>query len=166
MKKVLVIFIKNKRIDKIRKIFDPRFKDFKSHISLVYPFYVSDKKQLDKHIRDSIKKLKPFHIVLNGLKKSAKEYYLYLLIKKGNSHIKLLYKNFNSGILKNFKNKDMPKYIPHVSLGVFKNKIEINNAIKEIKKEKLKVECTVDKISLLTLRKNHSIKSVKNFKLK
>ena len=59
-----------------------------------------------------------------------------------------LYKKFNSGPLKGFKNPDMPKYIPHVSLGNFKTKKEFNEFKKEIEKKNLKITLEVDQILL------------------
>jgi len=135
------------------------------HITLVYLFEIENQKELYTHIQESIKNIKSFDLSLCGLKKSAKEYYLYLLVDKGKDKITKLYQKLNSGILKDFKNKDMPKYIPHLSLGVFETKKEIGIAISEIKKEEICFETTINSIQLLTIDKDHSLKSTKNFKL-
>lgn len=167
MKQVLVILIKKSReVEEIRKSYLKDYKKFKPHITLVYPFKIKDQRSLNEHIENSLQKLKPFELTLEGLKKSAKEYYLYLLVKEGKKELMHLYKNLNSGILKNFKNKDMPVYIPHITLGIFDSKDEINNAIKKIERLKLRSEMKVTKIELLTLNSDNSIKKIEEFKLK
>jgi len=167
VKQAIVILLKpNKGVEDIRRKYVPNFGRFKPHLTLVYTFEDISQKQLNEHIKNSIKNIKPFEITLEGLKKSAKEYYLYLLVKKGKGEIVQLYKTLNTGILKYFKNKDMPRYIPHISLGVFKTKKQIDRAIKEIEKEDLKINYFINEIQLLTLKKDYSIKNIKRFKLK
>ena len=167
MKQAIVILLpENKKIRRVRKKYEPYYKKFKLHISLVYPFQNVPKKQLYEHIRKSLKKIKPFKLTLKGLKKSAKEYYLYLLVNKGKSELKEAYKNLHSKLLTKSKNKNMPKYIPHITLGVFKTKKDIDNAIKKIKNQNLILKTKVNEISLLILDKNDKIKSIKKFKLK
>jgi|APSaa5957512622_1039677.scaffolds.fasta_scaffold02972_3 2'-5' RNA ligase len=138
MKQVIIIPIKNKQLEKI--VASP-------HITLVYPFSINKKKLLE-YIKETINKTKKFKIILKGHQKSAKEYYLYLLISSGKRKVMSLYKKFNSGPLKGFKNPDMPKYIPHVSLGNFKTKKEFNEFKKEIEKKNLKITLEVDQILL------------------
>lgn len=141
-------------------------KKYKPHITLVYPFEDIDQKKLNEHIKKSIKNIHPFRIVLRGLQKSAKEYYLYLLVKNGKSKVMKLYRNLNSGLLKGFKNKDMPRYTPHITLGVFKTKKELDLALKQEKARRKEYIVKINSIQLSTLNKNNSIKSIKNFKLK
>ncbi len=161
-----IILQRTKKIDEVRAKYDKDYKKFESHINLVYPFEGINQKELYKHIEKSIEEIKSFKLVLKGLKKSAKDYYLYLLVDKGKRELMKLYKNLNKGLLKNFKNKAMPQYIPHLSLGVFRNKKEIDIAINKLKKEKLKAEYIIDEINLLTLNKSLTIKSRKKFELK
>jgi len=165
MKQVINIIIENKEIDRIRKKYDKNYGKIKSHISLVYPFEVDDG-ELREHINNIINNFGKFEIILRGFEKSAKEYYLYLLIDKGNEKIIELYKKFNSGILSGFKNKDMPVYIPHVTLGVFNSEEEINKAVQELEKQKIKIKFFVDKINLLTLNGDFSINKQEDFQLK
>tara|TARA_Y100000034_G_C6896509_1_gene413442 strand:- start:1704 stop:2204 length:501 start_codon:yes stop_codon:yes gene_type:complete len=166
MKQVITILLRpNKKIEEIRKKSGINTKKFKPHINIIYPFELKDQKRLFKHIKESIKNIKKFRLTLKGLKKSTKEYYLYLLVDKGKKQTRRLYNQLHKGILKDFKNKDMPKYIPHLSLGNFKSKKEIDKAIKEIKKENIYFETKISSVQLLTLNKDSSLKSVKNFKL-
>jgi len=166
MKQAIAILLKeDKNIEKIRKKYVPNYKKFKPHITLVYDFKINNQKQLNEHIKNSIKGIKQFKLSLESLKKSTKGYYLYLLVKKGKKEIIKLYKKLNSRILKGFKNKDMPKFVPHITIGLFETKKEINRAIKEIKKENIKFKTKINYIDLLNLDKNDKIKSIKRFKL-
>ncbi len=166
MKQAIVLFIKNKKkIDKIRIKYDPYFKKFKAHITIVYRFRKKKEEILYKHIRDAIKEIKPFKITLQWYGRSEKENYLYFLIKEGLPNVMKLHKILNSGILKNVKNKKFSRYIPHLTLGVFKTKKELNKARKELP-SKLKVVEKVEGIVLLTLDKNKKTLSRKTFKLK
>ena len=153
----IILKIKHKSINLSKKI--------KPHITLVYPFEDFNQQDLIKHIENSIEGIKPFQITLKGLKKSAKDYYLYLLVSKGKNKIIKLHKKLNSGILKYVKNKDMPRYIPHITLGVFKSKKEINSAMKNSLLKNQEYSTKVNSIQLLTLNKNNPIKSIKNFRL-
>jgi len=166
VKQAIVIFVNNKKVNYIRKKYDSGFKKYRSHISLVYNFNISNQRELFVHIQKSIKGIKPFNIKLKGLGKSAKEYYLYLLINKNKSIIMKLYKKLNLGLLSGFENKNLPKYIPHVTLGIFNSRKDIDEASNSLEKDRLGVNMVISKISLLTLNPDNSIKSIKNFKLK
>jgi 2'-5' RNA ligase len=165
MKQVINILIKNKNISRLQKEYNPDYKKIIPHITLVYPFENVNQENLIKHIKKQLKNTKKFKITLRGFGKSAKEYYLYLLVKKGNTNLITLYKKLNSGLLKNFKKKDMPRYIPHISLGNFKTAQEINKVLLKLKNNPLKIDYLVEKITLLTLN-THKIKSKKEFRLK
>lgn len=166
MKQVINILLKkDKSIERIREKYVSDYKKLRPHINLVYPFEINDQKELYNHINKSIKGTKPFKLTLKGLKKSSKEFYLYLLADEGNAELIKLYKNLNSGILKNFRNKSMPKYIPHLTIGVFKTKREIDCAMKELKGNKIRYETEIKSIQLITLDKNNLISRVKNFAL-
>lgn len=166
MKQVINILLKlDKRVERIGRKYGALSDEIKPHITLVYPFEINDQKELTKHIENVISKSVKFKITLKGLRKSEKGYYLYLLVNRGRDKILELYKGLNSGILSGFENKDMPSFVPHISLGIFNSEEQINKAIKEIGKQNLKVECLIDKINLLTLE-GHKIISFKEFKLK
>lgn len=142
------------------------YKKRNPHITLVYPFEIKNQKDLEKHIKKSIENIKPFKITLKGLKKSKKEYYLYLTVDQGRSQFMKIYRNLNSGILKNFKNPKIPRYTPHMTLRKFKSKKAIDKILKDPKYKNLEFSTKINSIQLLTLRKDESIKSIKNFNLK
>lgn len=142
------------------------YKKRKPHITLVYPFEIKNQKDLEKHIKKSIENIKPFKITLKGFRKSKKEYYLALAIDQGKSQIMEIYRNLNSGILKNFKNPKIPRYIPHMTLEKFKSKKERDKVIKDLKSQNIELSAKINLIQLITVRKDESIKSTKNFNLK
>jgi 2'-5' RNA ligase len=142
------------------------YKKRKPHITLVYPFEIKNQKDLEKHIKKSIENIRSFKITLKGFKKSKKGYYLALAIDQGKSQIMEIYRNLNSRILKDFKNPKIPRYVPHMTLGKFKSKKEIDKIIKNLKPQNLEFSTKINSVQLLTVRKDESIKSIKNFKLK
>ena len=167
MKQTLAIFLnKDKKIEQIRKKYVPNHEKFEPHITLVYPFEFKNQDKLRKHITESIKDFEPFEISLKGLQKSAKGYYLYLLVDKGKEKIISLHEKLNSGILDTFRNPEMPKYIAHLSIGVFESEEEREKAIKEISKINIGFETKIKSIQLLTIDENHSLKFKEDFKLK
>jgi len=165
-KQAIVILLKQyKEIQKIRRKYDPGYEKYSPHITLASPFENINQNRLKEHIKDSIKNIKVFKLELQSLRKSPKEFYLYLLIKKGNDKIVKIHKNLYSKLLGKWLRRDIP-YIPHVTLGVFKTKEQIDSAIKELREQKIEIKVTIDFICLLTLKKDYSIKSIKRFKLK
>ncbi len=167
MKQVINILLKpKKKIERIRKILGVNIKKFKPHITIVYPFDLENQNNLSNHIKSSIQDVKKFKLTLNGLKKSAKGNHLYLLVDKGKKELIDMHKKLHRKILKDFRNKNIPKYIPHLSLGNFKSRKEIDKAIQEIKKQNLYFEMQIKSLQLITLKRNYSIKKIKNFNLK
>ncbi|MFW6030435.1 MAG: 2'-5' RNA ligase family protein [Halanaerobiales bacterium] len=160
---ITILLDKDESIEQIRKKYIPNYEKFEPHITLVFPFEFEDQDKLKEHIYESLENFEPFKISLEGLQKSSKDYYLYLLVDKCKKEIINLHKKLNSGILKDFRNPDMPKYIPHLSMGVFESNEEIEKAIEEISKMNIKFETRVNSVQLLTLDEDHSLKSKKDF---
>lgn len=164
MKQVLTIFLeKDERIERVRKKYFPNYEKFEPHITLVYPFEFENQDKLKEHIIKSLNGSKPFEISLEGLQKSAKGYYIYLLVNKGNEKIFRLHKTLNSGLLNNFRNPDMPEYIAHLSIGILQNEKQREKAIDEISKMNIKFEMKIKSIQLLTIDEDHSLKSRVDF---
>jgi 2'-5' RNA ligase len=163
--KAVVIYPGNiSEINKIQKKYDGRL--MKPHVTLVYPFYGVDEVELRNHIERVIKGVKPFQLELKGIGKSKKEFYLYLLCKKGKNEIMKIYRGLHKSLLKEFKNEDMPKYTPHVTLGKFENLEEINKVVDKLESEKLRFVSKINAIYLLTFEiKNHKAKLVNTEKI-
>ena len=166
MKNVLTIFLeKDDKIEQVRKKYIPNYEKFEPHITLVYPFEFKDQDKLKDHISESLKDFEPFEISLEGLQKSARGYYLYLLVNKGKEKIVSLHEKLNEGILDAFRNSDMPKYVAHLSIGVLLNEEQREKAIEEISKMNIKFKMKINSIQLLTIDENHYLKSKEDFYL-
>ena len=166
MKQAIIILLKkNPVIELIRKKYVPGYDKYEPHISLVYSFDVSNQDMLIKHIKSSVSDFSPFRLVMKGFEKSKKEYYLYLSVADGLSEILSLYGKLNSGILSGFENKDMPKYIPHMTLGIFDSEKEINSAIEEITSMNISFETIIESVQLITLGENNALMDVNDFLL-
>lgn len=168
---LITLLIKNKEITLLRKKYDPSYnKKFRNHLNLVYSFSGINKKVLYNHIKKSIEGIKPFKVTFNKFWKFKNNKYIYIISDNGLNKFMNLYKKLNSGILSNFKNKDipkhMPRYIPHVTLTYLDSIKETNNLFSQLKREKINFEVKIDSVQLITLNKNNLIKSVKNFKLR
>lgn len=164
----IVIYPKiNSTIANLRKKYDKNWKFMKPHITLVYPFHGIRKQVLRRHIKWALKNSAPFEIELRGLKKSKKDFYLYLLCKGGSRELVSLHKRLHRNLLKEFRNQDMPKYIPHVTLGRFSADREIENAILKLNKKNLRCVSTIQSIYLLTFEiKNHIPRLVASERIK
>ena len=164
MRKLLAILLdKDEEIESVRKNYVPNHDKYEPHITLVYPFEFDNEAKLKDHIAKSLKGFKPFSISLEGLQKSAKEFYLYLLVKDGKDKVLDLKRKLNGELLSRFKNLDMPRYIPHLTIGVFESEKQIEKAIENV--PKIKFESKVSSIALLTIDDNDSLVSKEYFSL-
>jgi len=164
MKQVINIIIKNKRLEILRKKYNSPFKNLPAHITLVYPFEVSDQDMLIKHIEHCLLGINPFEITLQKVRKSSN--YLVLDVVRNKAILLNLHKKLNSGMLSGFENKELSIYLPHITLGFFKEIPELMQAINDLRQQNLNYRIDVNKISLLTLNDDDSVKSRKDFKLK
>ena len=166
MEQVIIINIKNKKeINNLRKKYDPNYKKYLPHLTLIYRFKKLPKEIIQEHIKKSIKGIKSFEVIFKGYSKSGVGLYLYLNIKKGKNNLMKLYKKLKTGPLKNIKNPKMPRYVPHISLGYCYNKNQLKKIQKSFPKG-LEVREKVDSIYLLTIDKKRKIKTKKRFSLK
>ncbi|MBT5023360.1 2'-5' RNA ligase family protein [Candidatus Woesearchaeota archaeon] len=157
--------IKQKSIQKIRRKYDPGCANIKPHVTVVYPIPSSEsKKEILLQIKKSVSGIGKFEMRLRGVCASPTEYYLYLIVGKGKSVINKIHKRFYKSKYKKYLKK-IP-VIPHLTLGVFESRAEINRAIKEIRQNhELDFECVVDRLNLLTVRDN-KLKNVVEIMLK
>ena len=71
MKQVINILINNPRIEILRKKYDPGINNYKTHLTLVYPFEVKDQAKLREHIEYCLDGIESFEIVFDKLRKSS-----------------------------------------------------------------------------------------------
>lgn len=163
MTQVINILINNPRIEILRKKYDPGINKYKTHLTLVYPFEVKDQAKLKEHIEYCLAGIEPFEIVFERVRKSGN--FLVLDVGKSQEKLLYLYKKLNSGILGGFENKEISIYLPHITLGIFDSNEELMKVINELRARGSNFRVIVNKVSLLTLNEDGSMKSKEDFKL-
>ena len=136
-------------INQIREKYDPLAKLIRPHITIVFPFEdgMSNEKLFDI-LNERLVGIKPFKIELQGFSKCVDEFgnYLFLDVIKGRDEIikihNLLYDN-------EFHKFDADSaYLPHMTVGKFKDNFELEQAYEEIKDMDCLFASNVDKISV------------------
>jgi 2'-5' RNA ligase len=115
--------LRNEKVEKFRKKYDPLVDIIEPHITLIFPLPANqiDESQLVDHINKTLSKWRPFDIHMTGLKKSW-DCCLFLLIKEGGNSIIKLHDELYTGILAKYLRKDI-EFIPHITLGLFVKKV-------------------------------------------
>lgn len=164
MKQTINILIDNPRIENLRKKYDPNYKKIKTHLTLVYPFEVQKQDKLKEHIEYCLGGLENFEIIFQKVRKSKN--FLVLDVTTNRQKLLDLYKKLNSGVLAGFENKELSIYLPHITLGFFNSDEELMKVINELREIGSNYRVLVDKINLVTLNKDDSIKEVESFNLR
>lgn len=117
-------------IQKLRQQYDPLYQLIPPHITLVFPFESNIlSKELNKHIKLAIAKLKPFPIHLQGITETQ-DFYLFLNVKKGNDLIIELHDQLYTGILSSYLNREY-SYSPHLTVGKLSNRTDFQFALNQ-----------------------------------
>ncbi len=165
MKQAVNIVLKlNPEIKKLRKKYNPCSARFLPHITLVSPFKFKTEGQLGVHLKKSIKGIGPIGISFEGIGKSYP--FIQFRVKKGEEELLNFGKKLNFGILKDIGDKECLQYPLHMTMGVKEDRKEFDMAVSELKKMNLEFEYVVDTITLMTLKKDMSLKSKVEFELK
>ena len=122
MKQVVNIIFNEKKINDIRRKYDPEVNRTKNHLTLVYPFEDGNQKELVRKIKEALIGTRPFKIIFSNYSGSEKGFYLRLLPAEGKKNVISIQKKLS--LFLPFNNKNMPKFIPHISLGVLRKKDE------------------------------------------
>ena len=142
-------------IDKIRNQYDPLANFVRPHITLVFPFKspVSNEK-LEQTLNMRLMPVKPFELKLGGISKQEDAFgnYLFLDVLQGMEELcgihQILYENefkkFDSG---------MP-YVPHMTIGKFRNINLLENAFNDIKSMDNIFSTIVNKVSVEMIGSN------------
>lgn len=117
---------KDSKVEDFRKKYDKNHKDWKSHITLIFPVPDNeiDEKELINHIQKVLKKFKSFEVHIKGLIKSW-DHWLFIILKEGNDEVLKLHDELYNGPLKKFLRKDI-EFIPHIAIGHFSNESNYN----------------------------------------
>ena len=160
MKQSIHLLPKISDIDKIRKKYDPFYKKFKTHITLVYAFETKNQKELVNHINKSIEKIKPFEISFGKFYASNN----FVCLEVIGRDCWKLYNNLNNGILAGFENKEVT-FKPHVSIGVLETDEKAKQLAQLLNLKPISSKVKINSLFLLTFNDDFSIKSKKTFKL-
>lgn len=151
--KVVVIepkFENGNIIENLRQKYDPSMaKIVPGHITLVYPFeddsFSFD--ELTEHVSYSVRGLRPFDIKLQGVS-AVENKYLFLDIVKGKTTIRELQERLYTGHLKRYSEIPQLRYDPHITLGRFDSKEELERALEELDDLRDSFSANVNEISL------------------
>jgi 2''-5'' RNA ligase len=146
-------------IDEIREKYDPLAKHVKPHVTLIFTFESTlSTIDIETHLSEVLKNIKPFKLTLHEIIKidNPLGMYLFLNIKNGIDKIKILNKELYKGILEEFKPDWLNEntFLPHMTIGSFKSKDELDNAFKNTKFIKDNFNTIVNKISVEIIDEN------------
>ncbi|MBU1145093.1 MAG: 2'-5' RNA ligase family protein [Firmicutes bacterium] len=143
------------KINDIRLKYDPLERKVAPHITIVFPFEgeITDE-DLISHFQETLKNVSSFELSLKGIYKQVEEfaYYIFLNVSKGSKEIKNIHNLLYSNQLKSF---DLGyEYTPHMTVGKFDSKEELDKAFNELKLEDLEFSTQVTTISIEVIGKN------------
>lgn len=146
-------------IDEIREKYDPLAKHVRSHVTLVFTFESTlSTIDIETHLREVLKNIKPFKLTLQEIIKIDNPFgmYLFLNIQNGSNEIKMLNKELYKGILEEFKADWLNEntFLPHMTIGSFNSKDELNTAFNNTKYIKDEFHTIVNKISVEIIAEN------------
>lgn len=146
-------------IDRIREKYDPLANNVRPHITIVFPFESNiSKEELQEYLAVSLNGMKSFHLTLEGVIRIHDDsgYYLFLGVKEGVEKIKKLHDKLYEGMLKEYKPNwlNNVEFMPHMTIGNFHNKEELDNAYKDVGGIKDRFSTIVDKISAEIIDEN------------
>jgi 2'-5' RNA ligase len=143
--------IDTRRIQLLRKKYDPQFELTGPHLTLMFPVPESaGEDHLVRHLRGVLSGVGPFPIHLQGFQKSW-DGYLFLMVQEGGAEMTSLHDEIYAGPLADYRKEDAP-FVPHLTLGAFAgNKSGYAAALEEAKRLDLDYRCVLDKLHLLKL---------------
>ena len=123
-------------MEEIRKKYDDLYGFIEPHITLVFPFESDIKiEDLKTEIHGILSNESQFEVSAQGIEAVDNHgYYLFLNIAKGKERIIKLHYKLHKGLLAEYQSpwtKD-GSYIPHITIGRFENKDEMQKAMKDI----------------------------------
>lgn len=121
-------------IEDVRRRYDPNYKNVAPHITLVFPFESRISRQdIEKHVAKVIGDMQCFMLKLHGIKRMYGEnYYLMLGVLEGMENIHELHERLYTGILRQFKPNWPGGFMPHMTIGQFESRDELNEAYNDL----------------------------------
>lgn len=162
MKRTIMIFPEFENIsviDSIREKYDPLAHHVKPHITLVFTFE-SDLNidEMRTHLINSLSDIAKFELSMYKIVKIDNQLgkFLFLLLDKGVDQVKKISSKLYTGILEDHKpvwlNEET--YLPHMTLGSFSSKDELESAYNESMKYDAVFKTVVKKISVEIIDEN------------
>lgn len=148
-------------INEIRGKYDPLVNHVSPHITLVFTFESSlTSIEIKEHLVEVLDGTRRFSLTLQEIVNIDNPLgrYLFLDIKEGNEQIKELSKKLYTGILQNYKPDWLSEktFMPHMTIGSFTSKEDLNVAFKDTELVKENFTTTVDKISVEIIDENEN----------
>jgi len=152
----VVIFPENLvKIESIRKVYDNRYDWIRAHITLVFPFCDEKitKEELASHVKSVCGAIKSFRVKTRDSHISFDNAWL-LEISTSRKKIIQLHDLLYGDILSEYLNPHI-KYIPHITLGVFKDGLEANKV--RNKNATVLEDTVVDHVTILQINNANQI---------
>jgi len=161
-KRCIMIFPQFKNIEiinAIREKYDPLSSNVSPHVTLVFPFESNISKiDLQNALVSSLEGIKCFNLKLEKIIKIDNNLgmYLFLGVKDGTENIKELQNKLYNGILKDYKPKWLKEgeFMPHMTIGSFTDKTDLNNAYEDVCSIKDSFYTLVEKVSVEIIDEN------------
>jgi 2'-5' RNA ligase len=143
--------IDTRRIQLLRKKYDPQFDLIGPHLTLMFPVPESvGEDNLVLHLSSVLSDRRPFPVHLRGFQKSW-DGYLFLMVQEGGADMTGLHGKIYTGVLADYGKEDAP-FVPHLTLGAFAgNEHEYAVALEEAKRLDLDYRCVLDKVHLVKI---------------
>ena len=146
-------------IDEIREKYDPLANNVRPHITLVFTFESNlTSLEIKEHLNKVLSETSSFRLTMGDIIKidNPLGMYLFLTIKEGMEEIKKLSLKLYEGILEPYKAAwfNEKTFLPHMTLGNFTSREELDNAYEDVISIKEKFTTKVDKISVEIIDEN------------
>ncbi len=146
-------------IDEIREKYDPLANHVRPHITLVFTFESNlTSLEIKEHLEKVLSEISSFRLAMHVVIKidNPLGMYLFLNINEGVEEIKKLSLKLYEGILEPYKADwfNEKTFLPHMTLGNFTSREELDNAYEDVISIKEKFTTKVDKISVEIIDEN------------
>lgn len=140
-----------RRIQSLRRKYDPQFDLIGPHLTLMFPVPESvGEDNLVRHLRAVLGGRRPFPVHLRGLQKS-RDGYLFLTVQEGGADVTNLHDEIYTGALAGYRKEGAP-FVPHLTLGAFAGSgSECAAALEEAGRLDLDYRCLLDRAHLVKI---------------
>lgn len=146
-------------IDRLREKYDPLARHVRPHITLVFTFESElGSDAIKAHVVNELQGICAFPLKMGNVISVDNDLgkYLFLTVEEGTKEIKEISKKLYSGILEEYKPKWLTdeSFLPHMTLGVFSKKEELELAFREAEEIDCSFYTEVEKLSVEIIADN------------